>query len=77
MPGITRPIDSLHSKLCLILSVGPGPFPVGRTAGIVQEERVQVHLCRPRAAEDEVGWFLLLEWLSRSRVSCRAHGSAA
>ena len=33
MPGISRPIDSLYSKLCLVLSVGPGPFPVGRTAG--------------------------------------------
>ena len=69
MAIIARPIDSLYSKLCQTLKMGLGPFSVWRIAGIVQEECVLVHLCQPRAAEDEVGWFLVLEWWSRSRVS--------
>ena len=58
--------------MCLALSMDLGPLPVWRIAGIVQEECVQVQLCRPRATED--GNLGSCRWTgevihSRSRVS--------
>ena len=58
--NLTSKLSAL--KALLALSMGLWSIPVLRVEGIMHEERVSVHLCRLRATENEVGWFLLLEW---------------
>ena len=59
--ALTMTMTKDHTLGPECMGLGLGQFPVRRTARIMQKECVYVFLCKPRATQNEVSIFVLLE----------------